>query len=68
MPQACHIAIAPVQPPNASPPRVHADPHASRERHSLLHIDIHRQVRLYYAYVALSNLSMISVVPDISDV
>ncbi|WP_417802479.1 MFS transporter, partial [Thermophilibacter provencensis] len=27
-----------------------------------MHIDIRRQTRLYYAYVALSNLSMISVV------
>lgn len=30
-----------------------------------MHIDIRRQTRLYYAYVALSNLSMISVVMNL---
>lgn len=30
-----------------------------------MHIDIGRQTRLYYAYVALSNLSMISVVMNL---
>lgn len=30
-----------------------------------MHVDIRRQMRLYYAYVALSNLSMISVVMNL---